>query len=147
MGARPPPCPGLEARQRPVHLPAGLDACTNAPDRKVQPWSAAQAAAVRGSLPELYRILVTLAAGLGLGQGEVFGLAPDDVDFLRRVVHVRRQVKIVDSRLFLDAPRAASCVTYLCPSRSLSTWLRIHPARAAFPGVRSTGAMSRWHSC
>jgi integrase len=35
-----------------------------------------------------------MCAGLGLRQGEAFGLAVDDVDFLRSV-HVRRQVKIL----------------------------------------------------
>jgi integrase len=41
------------------------------------------------------------AAGLGLRQGECFGLAVDDVDFLRGVVHVRRQVRIVAERTAL----------------------------------------------
>lgn len=39
-----------------------------------------------------------LCVGLGLRQGEAFGPAVDDVDFLRSVVHVRRQVKILGSR-------------------------------------------------
>ena len=32
-----------------------------------------------------------LCVGLGLRQGEAFGLTVDDVDFLRSVVHVRRR--------------------------------------------------------
>jgi len=31
----------------------------------------------------------------------MFGLAVDDIDFLHRVVHVRRQVRIVSARLVL----------------------------------------------
>ena len=31
---------------------------------------------------------------LGLRQGEIFGLSVDEIDFLRRVVHVRQQVKL-----------------------------------------------------
>ena len=46
------------------------------------------------AVPDAYRVFVTLAAGLGLRQGEVFGLSPDDVDFLRGRVDVRRQVKL-----------------------------------------------------
>ncbi len=38
-------------------------------------------------------------------QGEVFGLAVDDTDFLRRVVHVRRQVRMVDARLVFAPPK------------------------------------------
>ena len=49
------------------------------------------------ALPERYRIVATLAAGLGLRQGEIFGLSPDDVDFLRGTVEVRRQVKLLGS--------------------------------------------------
>lgn len=62
---------------------------------KVVPWPAKQVWAVRAALPERFRILVDLAAGLGLRQGECFGLAVSDVDFLRGVVTIRRQVKTV----------------------------------------------------
>ena len=47
------------------------------------------------ALPARFRVLVDLGAGLGRRQGECFGLAVDDVDFLRGVVRVRRQVKTV----------------------------------------------------
>ena len=67
-----------------------------APDRRrVQPWPGERVAAVREALPNRYAILVDMCAGLGLRQGEAFGLAVDDVDFLRSVVHVRWQVKIL----------------------------------------------------
>jgi integrase len=33
-------------------------------------------------LPDRYQALVKVAAGLGLRQGEAFGLAVEDVDFL-----------------------------------------------------------------
>jgi integrase len=46
-----------------------------------------------------------VAAGCGLRQGEAFGLSPDDVDFLRGVVHVRRQVKLVHARQVFGAPK------------------------------------------
>jgi integrase len=35
---------------------------------------------------------VVLAAGTGLRQGEIFGLRVQDVDFLRRELHVRQQL-------------------------------------------------------
>ena len=64
------------------------------PAQKVIPWSIERVTAVRNALPESYRIALDLGVGLGLRQGEVFGLSPDDVDFLRGTVAVRRQVKI-----------------------------------------------------
>jgi len=65
-----------------------------ADQRHVIPWETKQVKAVRDALPQRYRIVAVVAAGLGLRQGEVFGLSPDDVDFLRGKVEVRRQVKL-----------------------------------------------------
>jgi integrase len=67
----------------------------------VIPWEQERVRAVSDALPERYVVAATLAAGLGLRQGEVFGLSPGDVDFLRGVVKVRRQV-----RLFADGSKA-----------------------------------------
>ena len=75
------------------------------PPGKVVPWTPAQALAVRDALPSRYRAMVTLAAGCGLRQGEVFGLAVGDVDFLRGVVHVRRQVKLLSGRQVYAPPK------------------------------------------
>src|SRR6266536_989502 len=53
--------------------------------RRVVPWTGEQVAAVRAALAERYRATVDVAAGCGLRQGEVFGLAVEDVDWLRGV--------------------------------------------------------------
>lgn len=45
-----------------------------------------------------YAAAVYLAAGCGLRWGEVFGMEVDGVDFLRREVDVRQQLKCVDGR-------------------------------------------------
>jgi integrase len=42
---------------------------------KVEPWTQERVAAVREALPERYRLAAVLGAGLGLRQGEAFGLA------------------------------------------------------------------------
>jgi integrase len=68
---------------------------------QIVPWEREWVQAVIDSLPERYRILATLAAGLGLRQGEAFGLSVSDIDFLRGVVQVQRQV-----RLFSDGSMA-----------------------------------------
>lgn len=72
---------------------------------KVIPWPEQQVWAVQEALPERFRVLVDMAAGIGLRQGECFGLAVEDVDFLRGVVHVRRQVKTVHYKRVLALPK------------------------------------------
>jgi integrase len=77
-----------------------------APDRrKLVPWSAERVATVRAALPDRYRVLADLGAGLGLRQGEMFGLAVDDVDFLRGIVYVRRQVKLLGDKPHFALPK------------------------------------------
>jgi integrase len=49
--------------------------------------------------------MATLGAGLGLRQGEIFGLAVDDVDFDKGFVHVRQQVKLVNAKLLFGLPK------------------------------------------
>jgi integrase len=73
--------------------------------RKVQPWTSERVRAVREGLPEAYAAIVDVAAGCGLRQGEVFGLAVDEVDFLGGVVHVVRQVKLVGPRMVFAPPK------------------------------------------
>lgn len=72
--------------------------------RKVVPWAPQRVFAVRDALPERYRIVIDLGAGLGLRQGEIFGLAIDDVDFLHGKVIVRRQVKLFHGNRQVFAP-------------------------------------------
>lgn len=62
------------------------------------PWAGREVAAVADALPGHLQALPLLAAATGLRQGETFGLAVGDVDFLRRVVHVDTQVRIVGCR-------------------------------------------------
>lgn len=75
------------------------------PKRKVVPLEAAQRAALRAALPERYRAMEEAGSLCGLRQGEIFGLGLDDIDFLRRTVHVRRQVKLVGGRLVFALPK------------------------------------------
>ncbi|WP_433855510.1 tyrosine-type recombinase/integrase [Streptomyces kronopolitis] len=60
---------------------------------KAKAWSRPTVEAVRAGLQERYRIAVDLGVGLGLRQGEAFGLDEDDFDFEAGVVHVRRQLR------------------------------------------------------
>lgn len=73
--------------------------------RLVEPWTVAQVQDIIDAHPDRYAPLVALAAGCGHRQGEVLGVAVDDVDFLRRTVHVRQQVKLVKGRPVLAPPK------------------------------------------
>jgi integrase len=67
-----------------------------APPKRLRPWSMDQVLSVVESVPPRYRALVVVAAGCGLRQGEAFGLRVQDVDFLRRELHVRQQIRLID---------------------------------------------------
>lgn len=49
--------------------------------------------ALREGIQERYRLMVDLGVGLGLRQGEAFGIGAEDFDFAAGVVHVRRQLR------------------------------------------------------
>ena len=61
------------------------------PRRRDVQLSDEDVAAIVAAAPERYRALVLVLAGLGLRVSEACGLRVGDVDFLRRVVHVRNQ--------------------------------------------------------
>jgi integrase len=61
-------------------------------DAEVVPLTVAQVEALAEAVPERHRALIVFAAGMGLRQGECFGLTIDRVDFLRRQVRVDRQL-------------------------------------------------------
>jgi integrase len=61
-------------------------------DTEVIPLSVSDVAALAHAVPERYHALIVFAAGMGLRQGECFGLTIDRVDFLRRRVRVDRQL-------------------------------------------------------
>lgn len=71
---------------------------------KIQPWTPDTIRGVRDALPERYRLLVNLGLGLGLRQGEMFGLALEDLHDDH--VEVNRQVKVYsNNRLTFDLPK------------------------------------------
>jgi integrase len=117
--------------------------------RKIVPWTAGQVEAVREALPAPYRALMDLGAGLGLRQGEILGLAVEDVDFLRKVVHVRRQVRIVRTRLCSPCLRAGKSATSRCRIgwhlRSPRIWPCTRLRRSPCPGRNPAASQSRRH--
>jgi integrase len=75
------------------------------PKRKVKPWTPSQVRAIRAGLPARWRPVADCGSGLGLRMGEIFGLDVGAVDFLRRTVHVRMQVKRVNGKLWFALPK------------------------------------------
>ncbi|GAA2562126.1 hypothetical protein GCM10010435_37620 [Winogradskya consettensis] len=75
------------------------------PERKVIPWTFERVQAIRSGLPARYRPLADLGSGCGMRQGEMLGLARDDVDLDGGWIHIRRQVKRVRSRLVFGLPK------------------------------------------
>ncbi len=78
------------------------------------------------------RIAVVLGLGCGLRQGEVFGLSPEDVDYARNVINVRRQVQAIGGRLYFTLPKGAKTRVVDMPS-SVAEELKLHVE--AFPPV------------
>jgi integrase len=88
--------------------------------------------AVRKALPARYRALADAGSGLGLRQGEIFGLVVDDIDFLHRVVHVRRQVRILGTQMTFAPPKGGKERDIPLPE---SIALRLSAHIAAYPPV------------
>lgn len=65
-------------------------------DVEVMPLNVAEVEALTAAIHDRYRALIVFAAGMGLRQGECFGLTVDRVDFLRKQVRVDRQ--LIDAR-------------------------------------------------
>lgn len=92
---------------------------------KVVPWSTDRLAKFRGEIEQRYRVAVDLGSGCGLRQGEVFGMSPDDIDSVRPVLHVVRQVKVVRQRLVFALPKGGKVREVPLPE-SVADRLRKH---------------------
>ncbi|MFF4644903.1 tyrosine-type recombinase/integrase [Streptomyces sp. NPDC001389] len=75
------------------------------PEVRPRAWDKDTVLAVQKALPERFMAMVDLGVGAGLRQGEVFGLAVEDIDTAAGVIHVRRQVKKIGSRLVFALPK------------------------------------------
>jgi integrase len=109
---------------------------------KVRPWTGERASAVRAGLPARYATLADVGAGAGMRQGEVFGLAVEDVDFLRHNIHVQRQVKRIGGHPVFAPPKSGKDRDVPLPdvlAMRLSAHLQQWPAAAVTLPWRSPG--------
>ena len=112
------------------------------PKRKITPWTPAQVEAIRAGLPGQWRAIVDCGSGLGERQGEIFAMGPDEIDFLRRKVHVRRQVKRVGGRLWFALPKGGKEREVPLAGAGLAAPGRAHrgaPARRGDAAVERAG--------
>lgn len=76
------------------------------PESKVIPLTFEQVQNARDAMPPRFQAMIDLGYGAGMRQGEMFGLAVDDVDFLgKQEIRVLRQVKIVNNKLIFALPK------------------------------------------
>jgi integrase len=73
------------------------------PKSKALAWSQDTVASVQEQLPERYRILVSLAVGAGLRQGEALGFSPDDID--GEDIRIVRQIVKVNGHFGFGPPK------------------------------------------
>ncbi|MFD8200610.1 tyrosine-type recombinase/integrase [Streptomyces sp. NPDC059701] len=73
------------------------------PKSKALAWEQQTVRSVRLALPDRYRILVDLAVGAGLRQGESLGFSPDDVD--GEDINVVRQIVKVNGKFGFAPPK------------------------------------------
>lgn len=104
---------------------------------RIVPWTRERVAAVRAALPRRYQVVADIGAGCGLRQGEVFGLAVEDVDFLGGWVHVRRQLKVVRGALVFALPKGGKTRDVPLPD-SVALALAAHLESRNFPSAPVT---------
>lgn len=100
--------------------------------RKIVPWTDREVVSLGRALPDRYCLLLTLTTGLGLRQGEVFGLSPDDVDWLGGWVTVQRQVVMVGGKLVFALPKGRKVRKVPLPSKvadALALYMQTFAAR------------------
>ncbi len=111
--------------------------------RRVVPWTVDQVQAIVAGHPRELRAAPAVAAGCGLRQGEILGLALDTVDFLRRKVHVRQQVRLVGGQLVFAPPKGGREREVPLPdvvSAALAEHLRRAPAvEVTLPWIEPDG--------
>lgn len=89
------------------------------PEPRATAWSRERVLLVRSHIDPRVQLAVDIGVGAGLRQGEVFGLAVEDIDHEAQAIHVRRQVKKVGSKLVFALPKGRKTRTVPVPPHLL----------------------------
>jgi integrase len=100
--------------------------------------------AVTSGLPDRFQCGGKLAFGCGLRQGEVLGIAVEDIDFKQRLVRVNRQIKLVRSTMVFSLPKGERVRTVPMPdelARALKAHMKTYPPKGiTLPWAKPDGA-------
>jgi integrase len=86
---------------------------------KMVPLTGQQVSAVRDHLPPRYKAIADVGRALGLRQGEIFALSPDDVDWVKKKARIRRQVALDGAKLVFAALKASE------PGEERERWIPV----------------------
>jgi integrase len=75
-------------------------------NRRIVAWADATVERIVERHPPQYRAIPIIGSAAGLRQGELFGLAQEDIDFEEMVIHVRRQVKRLGRYFVFALPKS-----------------------------------------
>jgi integrase len=111
--------------------------------RKITPWTEGRLRKMQLALPSRQSVVIPLGSGLGLRQGEILGLSPDDIDRHQMTVHVDRQLAYVGNRPLFKLPKGRKTRTVPI-SRGLleviDDYLEAHPpVTITLPWGKTTG--------
>lgn len=124
-------------------------------------WDRARVQAVIDQHPGPYRAIPATAAGLGLRQGCVFGLAEEDIDFDAGKVTIRRQIARVAGEFVFKAPKGGrervvplprglaqilgAQIKEYPPRPYTLPWMEEKDKRGRIAGERTVRLLFRWH--
>jgi integrase len=116
------------------------------------PWDSRRVWSVIDAHPEPYGLIPTVLAGLGLREGEAFGLAEQDFDFQAGKVRIRRQVTRVGKWWVFKLPKGGKERTVpLSPglARLVEAFIKEQAPRTyALPWMREDGELGdAEHAC
>ncbi|MGW0172106.1 tyrosine-type recombinase/integrase [Streptomyces sp. NPDC003343] len=92
---------------------------------RVIPWTAAQVFDVRAGLPQRYQAALDAGAGCGLRQGEIFGLALEELDIEGAWLTVGHQLKRIRGKYVFALPKGGKVRDVPLP-KAVATALRDH---------------------
>jgi integrase len=97
---------------------------------EMTPLTREQVDAIAAALDHRYRALVTVLAGTGLRQGELFGLQVRDLDMLRRTLRVQRQMQPVQGLCPPKGKRSSRTIPFgNVVAEALAAHLAAYPAK------------------